>query len=250
MHYVFLPVYNEEKAIERVIQRLADTFSGLAEPLHILVVDDGSTDRSPQILEEIGAGNGLTVLRHDRNRGIDGAFRTGMEFLAGTAEQTDTLILLEADDTNDLESLPPMLDSLANGHDLVIASRFVPGGRVLGFPLWRRIPCRVVNGMLRLVFGLRNVTDYTIFFRGYSMGLLQQGLAAYGPSFIETVGFVANAEILLKLSAFNPQICEVPLVYAYDRKESTSKLRVPFTIRQYLKLIFRQAHRRRIRARP
>ena len=138
-----------------------------------------------------------------------------------------------------------MLESLRNGSDVVIASRFVPGGDLIGFPLWRSIPCKVVNRLLRTVFAVGNVTDYTIFFRGYSMKLLQQGVQTYGPALIETVGFVANAEMLLKLSAFNPQIREVPLVYRYNLKESRSKLKILFTIRQYLKLLAGHLRRRK-----
>jgi dolichol-phosphate mannosyltransferase len=250
MHYIFLPVYNEEAALGAVIASLDAVSAKVKTPFHILVVNDGSTDGTGRVLDAFRDRDGFTVLSHERNRGIDAVFRTGIEFLAAHASADDTMVLMEADDTNDVASLPPMLSALKDGHDIVIASRFVPGGRLIGFPFWRSIPCRIVNRMLRAIFAVEHVTDYTIFFRGYSMGLLKRGVEAYGSRLIETVGFVANAEILLKLSALGPRIHEVPLVYRYNLKQSKSKLKIAFTIRQYLKLIMNRDHQRRIPAAP
>ncbi len=237
MLYVFLPMYNEEKAIAKVVAKLEQASSLMNVPMHILVVDDGSTDRSVEQLDGYRNKPRFTLVRHDTNRGIDQVFRTGITFLTTHATPEDSVVLMEADDTNDLASLPLMLRSLEQGNDIVIASRFVPGGHFIGFPFWRSIPCKIVNRMLKYIFAVENVTDYTIFFRAYSLRLLQQGIAHYGDRFIETVGFVANAEILLKLSTLHPRICEVPLIYRYNLKESKSKLKILFTIRQYLKLI-------------
>lgn len=153
---------------------------------------------------------------------------------------------MEADDTNDLGSLPAMIEAVEKGNDIVIASRFVRGGRLVGFPLWRSIPCVAVNWLLQLVFAVEKVTDYTIFFRGYSVKLLHKALDSYGQSLIESTGFVANAEILLKMNRFRPKIQEVPLVYQYDRKESRSKLKIFFTIRQYLRLVALHLSRRKM----
>lgn len=250
MHYVLLPVFNEEKAIGKVIAKLEALSSEMDIPFHIVVVNDGSTDGSARELEAFRGRANFTLLSHERNRGIDAVFRTGIEYLVAHASADDTMVLMEADDTNDLASLPSLLHALRDGNDIVIASRFVDGAEFIGFPVWRSVPCRIVNWMLRFIFAVENVTDYTIFFRGYSMKLLKEGIEAYGKEFIETVGFVANAEILLKLSALGPRISEVPLVYRYNLKESRSKLKIPFTIRQYLKLIANRHHQRRVPPRP
>jgi len=101
----------------------------------------------------------------------------------------------------------------------------------------RRFATWAVNHLLKFVFGVKGVTDYTIFYRGYSLRLIQNGIRAFGNRLIETSGFVANAEVLVKLKSLNPRVSEVPLVYRYDCKKSSSKLKVGYTIRQYLKLM-------------
>jgi len=237
--HVFLPAYNEQEAIARVVEEIRRVMGICRVPFRLLVVDDGSTDETPRILEDLqkSGADVLTVLTHERNRGIDGVFRTGLFHVASQANPQDSLIIMEADETNDLRSLPPLVEALASGSDLVIASRFVGAGEIRGFPFRRRCATWAVNHMLSLVFRVKGATDYTIFFRGYSVRLLQDAISVYGDRLIETRGFVANAEILVKLKSLAPRVREVPLVYRYDCKKSSSKLKVGFTIRQYLKLM-------------
>jgi len=237
--YVFLPVFNEQDAILRLLEDIRGVLNDCGVPFHLLVVDDGSTDGTPRILaEEVRKrGEDLTVLTHARNRGIDGVFRTGLLHVAEEARPEDCAIVMEADATNDLDSLPPMVEALRAGNDLVIASRFVSGGEIRGFPPRRWLATWAVNHLLQVVFRVKGVTDFTIFFRGYSVRLLQDAIRTFGERIIETTGFVANAEILVKLKKLEPRVSEVPLVYRYDCKESISKLKVGFTIRQYLRLM-------------
>jgi len=237
--HVFLPVYNEQEAIARQVKEVHAMLKCRPVSFHLLVVDDGSTDDTPGILEDLQRiyPDTLTVLTHDRNRGIDGVFRTGLFHVASIADPADRLIVMEADRTNDLDSLPAMLEALEGGSALVIASRFVPGGEIRGFPVNRRLATWGVNRLLGAVFRVNGATDYTIFYRGYSVRLLQDAVRKYGDRLIETSGFVANAEILAKLKPLGPLVREVPMVYRYDLKKSSSKLKVAYTIRQYLKLM-------------
>jgi len=133
--YVFLPVYNEQEAIARLLEEIRGVLETCGVPFHLLVVDDGSTDKTPQILEDIkkGRSDTLTVLTHEQNRGIDGVFRTGLFHVASGENPEDHLIIMEADRTNDLDYLPSMVEALKEGSDLV---RLVscPRARSVGFP--------------------------------------------------------------------------------------------------------------------
>ena len=133
--YVFLPVYNEQEAIARLLEEIQGVLGTCGVPFHLLVVDDGSTDKTPQILEDLKKGWGelLTVLTHEQHRGIDGVFRTGLFHVASGENPEDHLIIMEADRTNDLDYLPSMVEALKEGSDLV---RLVscPRARSVGFP--------------------------------------------------------------------------------------------------------------------
>lgn len=238
---VVLLAYNEEEGIETHLTAIRDL--GLTD-LAIVVVNDGSTDRTESVVRRLGTTMDLEVLSHEKNRGVAAAFDTGLRRAAAVSAPSDFVITMEGDSTNDAAVLRPMIDLLRAGFDVVCGSRYLPGGGYEGFPLSRRIFSVGANLLMRWYCRLPPVKDYTIFCRGYRAELLKEAFRRYGDRFIETKGFVANVEILVKLGRLRPlRAAETPLAYRYGAKRSRSKMRVWRNLSEYLGFILRDLRR-------
>ncbi|MBD3347919.1 MAG: glycosyltransferase [Candidatus Eisenbacteria bacterium] len=239
MLIVLLPAYNEAGSIEPLLRSLADTFRGLERPARVLLVDDGSTDGTPERAraEADRLGVDLEIERHGTNRGLGAALRTGFrranEMLGGEG----VLIGMDADNTHDPGVIPSMLRKMEEGNDVVIASRYAPGGREVGLSSFRSILSRGASFTMRLFLPVKGARDYSCGYRAYSGRALERAIGAYGDQFIAESGFVASAEILVKMARLPSKVAEVPLVLRYDRKGGASKMNIWKTITRYLTLI-------------
>lgn len=229
--------YNEEAAVGETLTAIREM--GIPD-LDVIVVDDGSTDRTESIAREMKATTSLEILSHGTNRGVAAAFDTGLRHAAATARPGDFVITMEGDGTNGLAALQPIIRLLEQGFDVVCGSRYVPGGGYRDFPLKRWMFSVGANLTMQWYCGLRPVKDYTLFYRGYRAELLQEGLIRYGARFIEARGFFANIEILVKLSRLRPlRAAETPVVYGYGTKRSRSTMRVWTNVAEYVRFFLR-----------
>lgn len=230
---VVLLAYNEEESLPRLIPRIVEVLQPLGKPWRVVVVDDGSKDRTAAVAREQGA----VVLRHGTNKGVAKGFDTGLRFCADGAGPGDLVFTMEADVTNDPAAIPEMARQL-DAYDVVCASRYQDGGAYVGFPLKRRIFSWGANTLARLCCRVPGVRDYTYFYRGYRAEVLTRAIAFHGERFIERRGFAANAEILVKCAASGPLRCaEVPSVYRYDLRPGSSKMKVWKNTFEYIPLL-------------
>lgn len=232
--YVVVPAYNEADNLPRMLAEVHEVLAGHHEAFQLLVVNDGSQDGTAQVVERLARTMPIGLLHHERNSGIGAVFQTGLTAACAQAEPHDIIVIMEADRTNDPLVLPTMLERVRNGDDIVIGSRYRSGGGYHRFPLFRLGLSIGANLLMRLLFPMAGVRDYTIFFRAYRAGILKQGFAHYAGCLIERRTFACNAEILIKLKALRPRISEVPMHYRYDLKHGRSKLAIPRTISEYL----------------
>jgi glycosyltransferase involved in cell wall biosynthesis len=231
--------YNEEAGIGDNLAAIRDL--GLPD-LEIIVVDDGSTDRTEAIVRHMKGSMPLDLLSHEINRGVAAAFDTGLRHAAAISKPSDFIITIEGDGTNSLQALRPIIALLDQGHDVVCGSRYVAGGRYEGFPLKRLALSVGANLVMRWYCRLSPIRDYTLFYRGYRAEILQDAYRHYGRSFIVAKGFFANIEILVKLSRLRPlRAAETPVVYSYGAKRSPSKMRVWRNLSEYLRFFWRDA---------
>jgi dolichol-phosphate mannosyltransferase len=167
---IIVPVFNEEATIDagvREIAGVADRYPGRAA---VLVVDDGSADRSPAILAALAAElETVELIAHAQNRGYGAALRTGT---AGAAQRgLEYVAFIDSDLTNPPADLLVIGELAARGHDYVKASRFIAGGRMEGVPASRRTFSVIGNLVGRVLFG-PPVRDVTNGFRGARTELL------------------------------------------------------------------------------
>lgn len=236
---VGLPVYNEASALPSLLERLSDLRKKTGCRLRIIVINDGSTDETEIILQKYcGMYAFVTSLTHQRNRGLGAAINTLFQYAAKNCTANDVLITLDADNTHNPNIIPNLVDKLKKERlDVVIASRFMQGGKQLGVSVCRKIYSKGAKYFFKKFFPILNVNDYSSGYRCYHIGYLQKAMAAYDGRLITTDGFECMAEILAKFSVLGVQAGEVPLVLEYHFKKSKSKMNVAKTIYGYFTLL-------------
>ena len=130
-----IPAYNEAENIPRLLEDLAPRARELGA--RVIFVDDGSTDGTSEAIMAHRQDLHLAVVRHEVNRGLGTAINSGLRAALGEAQDDDAIVTMEADNTSDLDDLPRMLERFDEGYDVVLASVYAPGGKIIGVAPWR-----------------------------------------------------------------------------------------------------------------
>jgi dolichol-phosphate mannosyltransferase len=232
--HVVLPAFNEAAGLPLLLHRLADLAP--AEKLTVWVVDDGSSDNTAEIAAAGVAGLDVRLVRHPVNLGLGRAVQSGLRaVLAAASLEDDVVVVMDADDTHDPALIPRLRAEIDSGADVAICSRFVGGGDDTTAPAGRRLLSRGASVVFNRTLAIGDVRDFTSGFRAYRVSLLDRAARHWGERLIEEQGFACMVE----LRHCQPVITEVPLTLRYDRKQSTSKLRLARTVGQYVKLMAR-----------
>jgi dolichol-phosphate mannosyltransferase len=162
------------------------------------------------------------------------ALRAGFERACVLGDDGDACFTMDADGTQDARLIARMVPVLEGGADIVIASRFRPGGGMRGCPARRRLLSSGLSSLMVMVFGIEGVTDYSTFYRGYRVGWLKGAMDVWDGR----GGFEANAELLVR-AARAARIEEVPLVLEYGRRRGASKMRTLSTMAGYVAMAAR-----------
>jgi dolichol-phosphate mannosyltransferase len=234
-----LPAFNEEGNLGLVLDDCARVTRDAGHQLRIVLVDDGSTDATGAIARTWANEGPLELIVHQVNQGLGKTIHDGLKRAAELAGPDDVIVTMDADNTQPASLIPRMLDAMDAGNDLVIASRFRPGAKVVGLGLLRRGLTILSSLLYRSIRPIPGVRDYSCGFRAYRGSLMQQAFAAYNGRFITEAGFTCMAEILVKLGALAPVIHEVPMILRYDHKKGASKMPVARTVRRSLHLLLR-----------
>jgi len=237
---VVLPAYNEEANIGNLLRRIFESLTDEHLGFSVIVVDDGSSDRTQQILEEYGRDFPLTIHRHEQNQGLGATIRDGLREAAVVASERDIVITMDADESHTPGLMIRMIRMIREGYDVVIASRYQPGSRIYGLSIGRRIISRAASLLMRVLFPTPGVSDYTCSYRAYRAEALQQAYGQYGESLVDQDGFQCMVDILLKLRKLPLIFGEVPLILRYDLKRGQSKMRLMKTSVNTLRLLWRR----------
>lgn len=215
----------------------------------VIVVDDGSTDNTQKTAAEIAAtalheAMPISIIVHELNLGLGAAMKSGMSYFLSHATNGDFLVSMDADGTHPVETILPMLEAARAGFDVIIASRFVSGGKELGLSKIRKLLSRICSTMMNALLPVKGVHDYSSGFRLYNSYILSKANTKFGDDFITEMGFASQAELLLKLCRIGAKCTEVPLVLRYDLKSGPSKMRLRQTIGRYISLGVKELLRR------
>ena len=234
-----LPAYNEEAVLPELLNKFRRLRTEIGDPLHILVVNDGSIDNTEKILDDYASRyTYIRYISHPVNKGLGEAIKTIFKFVLDNYDKDDVLITLDADNTHNPRIIPLMIDKLKKENlNVVIASRFAQGGKEIGISLDRKIYSRGATYLLKHFFPISNVTDYSCGYRAYELGYLQKAMDLYNGDLITTSGFECMAEILARFSRIGVAAGEYPLELHYEKKKGKSKMKVTKTIMGYFKLL-------------
>ncbi len=237
---IVLPAYNEEDAITPLLEKTRLALLSRMNEVRVFVIDDGSTDNTSERVKVFTAFP-VALFSHRANRGLCTAIRTGL--LAALQEggaDNDTIVTMDADNTHDPNLVLKMVEQIEAGHDLVIASRYVVGARTVGLKWSRKMLSWGINSLLRLLFPVSGVKDYSCGYRAYKAGTLKRAFSYWGDSLFAGGGFSCVVRILLKLRRLNIIATEVPLVLRYDLKPTASKMNVLRNVKDMLGLILEE----------
>lgn len=236
--HVVLPAYNEEALLKSLIERIDEVLFEAQRAYEIIVVDDGSTDATADIARECAQRMPVRLLSHDANQGLGATIRDGLFDAAERAGARDVIITMDADATHMPGLILRMDRMIGEGYDVVIASRYQPGARVMGVSALRRFMSYGASWLFRLALPIPGVRDFTCGYRAYRAEAVQQAIAGLGAGFIDQEGFQCMVDILLKLRHRGLIFGEVPIVLRYDRKAGSSKMNVGRTALQTLRLLW------------
>ncbi len=175
------------------------------------------------------------------NQGLGPTLRDGLRQAALAARPGDVIVTMDADDTHNPGLIPPMLQKIREGFDVVIASRCRPGSRIMGLNPARRLMSIVAGWIFRILHPTKGVRDYTCGFRAYRAELIQTAFSHYGEGFVDKQGCLhcmVDASLKLRRLQPRPLMFEVPFVLRYDRKGGASKMKIIKTIFQTLRVAF------------
>ena len=213
---IIVPTYNELAnapiLIERIFKHIPDA--------HILIIDDGSPDKTGEKIKEIQSKypSSLFLLERARKSGLGSAYRTG--FTWGLERGYEELIEMDADLSHRVRDLKKMIEAkeLQPNTDLVIGSRWIPGGKTENWSRGRELLSRAANLYVQAMLGL-GVRDSTAGFRIYSSSMLKR----LNMESIKSEGYSFQIEMTRAVYKLGGKMIEVPITFR-ERENGVSKM--------------------------
>ncbi|MBI5952684.1 MAG: glycosyltransferase [Chloroflexi bacterium] len=236
MIWIFVPAYNEEQDLPALLPKIHGVLKQKVQDHRIVVVNDGSVDRTGEILNEFQKMLPLDIVTHQINRGLGETERDGFEFIAMRCSPEDVIVRVEADNTHEPSYIFDLLAKLNEGYDVVNTSRFQPGGGQIGVDGYRAFISRAANSFMHFIFRIQGTRDYSCGYRAYRAQVIQDAIGIFGNNFIQLrgLGFTSTLEMIVKLHILGARFVEVPFVLRYDQKTGYSKMIGSVTTLGYL----------------
>lgn len=209
---VIIPTYNEAQNIAWIVGRVRNSVPQAT----VLIVDDASPDGTGDIADELAAGDiAVRVLHRAGKEGLGAAYRAGMRWVLERGH--DVVVEMDADGSHRPEELPRLLDALSTA-DVIVGSRWVPGGGVIGWPLWRKFISRGGSAYARFALGVP-VRDMTGGYRAFTAEALER-IDLDG---VLSQGYCFQIDMLWHAQVAGLRIKEVPITFP-ERERGNSKM--------------------------
>jgi dolichol-phosphate mannosyltransferase len=235
---VVIPTYNEIESVEAVVERVL----AADDRAEVLVVDDSSPDGTGDLVAKLAeAESRLHLLRRGAKQGLGAAYRAG--FAWGIERGYDALVEMDADMSHPPERLPALLDGLTSA-DLVIGSRYVPGGETVNWSPLRKLISRGGNTYVQLALGLP-IRDATAGYRAYRVEVLE----ALPVSAVASNGYCFQVEMAYRTWREGFRVTEVPITFT-ERASGVSKMSQRIVLEALLRVAAWAVTGGRRRARP
>ncbi len=212
-----VPTYNERDNLRDIADAVID------QGYRLLVVDDNSPDGTGVIADEIADANSLcSVLHRPVKEGLGPAYAQGFD--RALAQGAEVIIEMDADFSHDPTDLPRLVEAVAQGADLAIGSRYVPGGSTPDWPLIRRLISKGGNRYARTMLGIP-IRDATAGFKAFRAEALQR--LPYSAA--EASGYGFQVEMAWRAHQTGLKVVEIPIAFR-DRTRGKSKMGLPIVL--------------------
>ncbi len=210
---VVVPTYDERENLPHILGRLR----AAVPAAHVLVADDASPDGTGAVADEWAArDDAVHVLHRPGKAGLGAAYVAGFRW--GLERGYDVLVEMDADGSHQPEQLPSLLERVAAGADLVLGSRWVPGGSVVNWPRHREVLSRGGNLYTRLALGVA-LHDATAGFRAFRATALEK----VGLDDVESQGYCFQVDLAWRVVQAGLRVDEVPITFV-EREVGASKM--------------------------
>ena len=189
MIILLLPAYNEEKSFPPIMDKLQKVLGDSGHDYKILVCNDGSTDKTYEMLAKYSKILPMVIIEHPINRGLGESSRDLFEKAVQIGKQGDYIIRMDCDDTHEPKYIPKIISKLELGYDVVVASRFEKGGGQMGVYGYRAFISRCANLFMKLFSRLRVFENIPVVTEAIDSQKLRRLLI-----FLETISF--NSRVL------------------------------------------------------
>ncbi|MCI0414417.1 glycosyltransferase family 2 protein [bacterium] len=226
---ILIPAYNEAKRLSDTLRKIEDYCrASIKEAYEVLIVDDGSTDTTVLLLEELKSQYPNLRLHHYKNnQGKGYALRTGMRLASGKF-----VLFSDADLSTPIEEMQSFLKKLNEGTQVVIATRKRTGAHILKRqPLWRESMGKTFTWLSNLILGL-NFSDHTCGFKAFEVAA---GKDIFSRQRIR--GWAYDSEILFLATRSHYNVCEIPVRWMNSPESKVRAFRAVFTSLAALLLI-------------
>lgn len=208
-----IPTYNEIESLPKTLGRLR----AAVPDVDVLIADDNSPDGTGRLADEFAAADSqVHVLHRAGKEGLGAAYLAGFQW--GLDAGYDVLVEMDADGSHQPEELPRLLNAIDNGADLVLGSRWIPGGKVVNWPLHRKLISTCGSLYSRILLGV-SVKDITGGYRAFRRTTLE----ALDFNEVESVGYGFQVDMLWRVYQKGMKVVEVPITFV-EREFGASKM--------------------------
>jgi len=228
---VVIPTYNERENLKELVERIV----ALKIPnLRLVVVDDNSPDGTGKLADELANTYPLRVIHRPYKLGLGKAYTTAFEDIL-RREKPDYVIQMDADFSHDPTAIPQFLREIKK-YDIVLGSRYAPGGTIKNWNRARKWISRFGNAYARIVLNLP-YHDLTGGYKCYKKRVLE----TTDLTSLSSVGYNFQIETTYKAHKNGYRISEIPITFT-ERKEGASKFDLPIIIESFIKVLLLRFH--------
>lgn len=214
-----LPAYNEEKRIVESLKRILQFLEAQAYSHEVILVDDGSEDRTVEVVGKISQGRNVRILQNGKNLGKGGAVRSGILQARG-----QYLFFTDVDLSVPIETIAPFLIRLEEGSDITIGTRAKSGAMVeVRQPIYREFMGKVYTSLSNRILGL-DISDFTCGFKGFCRKVAVDLFSRQ-----QLADWSFDSEILYLAKLKNYSVIEIPVTWRDDRATKVRLWRDIFT---------------------
>lgn len=224
---IVIPTYNEKDNLGILIEKI---FSLKIPELSLLIVDDNSPDGTANLAAEFSKKYPIQIMRRQEKTGLGKAYVAGFNEILRQDQKPDFIIQMDADLSHNPEIIPKMIEKIKEC-DLVLGSRYIPGGKIENWDFFRKLVSRFGNIYARIILGLP-YRDLTGGFKCFRRKVLEyRDLGS-----LSSTGYNFQIETTYKAHKKGYKICEIPITFT-ERKSGVSKFNLGIILESFWKVL-------------